>query len=72
MLVLSRKVGERIVIGDNVVVQVLEVRRWQVRLGICAPSAVPIRRKELPALPSRPGAAPGDAPGDLKPTLPED
>jgi carbon storage regulator len=48
MLVLSRKIGERIVIGDTVVVQVLAVRRGQIRLGISAPASVSIRREELP------------------------
>jgi carbon storage regulator len=48
MLVLSRKIGERIVIGENVVVQVLAVRRGQIRLGISAPTSVSIRREELP------------------------
>jgi carbon storage regulator len=48
MLVLSRKVGERIVIADTVVVQVLAVRRGQIRLGISAPASVSIRREELP------------------------
>jgi carbon storage regulator len=48
MLVLSRKVGEKIVIGDTVVVQVLAVRRGQIRLGISAPPSVSIRREELP------------------------
>jgi carbon storage regulator len=48
MLVLSRKVGERIVIGETVVVQVLAVRRGQIRLGISAPASVSIRREELP------------------------
>jgi carbon storage regulator len=48
MLVLSRKVGERIVIGDTVIVQVLAVRRGQIRLGITAPPSVSIRREELP------------------------
>jgi carbon storage regulator len=49
VLVLSRKVGESILIGADVVVQVLEVRRGEARLGISAPAAVPIRRSELPA-----------------------
>ena len=53
MLVLSRKVGERIVIGDTVVVQVLAVRRGQIRLGITAPASVPIRREELPRHPPK-------------------
>jgi carbon storage regulator len=48
MLVLSRKVGERILIGDNVVVEVLQVRGGHIRLGISAPAEVRIRREELP------------------------
>lgn len=47
MLVLSRKVGERIAIAGDIVVQVLEIRGRQVRLGIDAPHDVPIRREEL-------------------------
>ncbi len=48
MLVLSRKPNERIVIGDNIVVQIVRVSGGTVRLGIEAPAAVPIRRDELP------------------------
>lgn len=47
MLVLSRKVGERILIGDNVVVTVLAVERGKLRLGFEAPRDVRITRKEL-------------------------
>ena len=47
MLVLSRKIGEKIVIGKGVVVTVLEVKGRQVRLGIEAPLDVPIWRGEL-------------------------
>ena len=47
MLVLTRKIGERIRIGDTVVVQVLEVRGTQVRLGVEAPSEVRIYREEI-------------------------
>ena len=47
MLVLSRKVGERVVIGDQIVVTVLEVKGRQVRLGFEAPSNVQIWRGEL-------------------------
>jgi carbon storage regulator len=53
MLVLSRKIGERLVIGEGVVVQVLAVRRGQIRLGISAPPSVHIRREELPELPEK-------------------
>jgi len=47
MLVLTRKVGERIRIGDEVTLQVLEVRGGQVRLGLAAPAAVRIFREEV-------------------------
>jgi carbon storage regulator len=47
MLVLSRKRDERIVIGDNIVITVVEVRGDKVRLGIEAPTEVPVHRQEV-------------------------
>jgi carbon storage regulator len=47
MLVLTRKVGERIVIDNDIVVEVLEVVGSRVRIGIQAPSGVTILRQEL-------------------------
>jgi carbon storage regulator len=47
MLILTRKVGEMIRIGDAVTVRVLEVRGSQVRLGIDAPADVRIFREEV-------------------------
>jgi carbon storage regulator len=47
MLVLTRKAGERIVIDDNIVVEVLEVQGNRVRIGIQAPQGVTILRQEL-------------------------
>jgi carbon storage regulator len=47
MLVLTRKAGERILIADNVVVEVLEIQGNRVRIGIQAPSGVTILRQEL-------------------------
>ena len=47
MLVLTRKVHQSIVIGDNIEVVVLEVRGEQVRLGIRAPRDVAVHRKEI-------------------------
>jgi len=47
MLVLSRKLGERVVIGDGIVVTVLEVKGKNVRLGFEAPSDISIWRGEL-------------------------
>ena len=47
MLVLSRRVGERIIIGKDVYVTVLEVCYGKARLGIDAPTEVPIYRDEI-------------------------
>ena len=47
MLVLSRRIGEEIVIGGNVRVTVLNVSGQKVRLGIMAPSSVAVLRREL-------------------------
>jgi carbon storage regulator len=49
MLVLSRKRNESVVINDQVVVTVVEVRGDKVRLGIQAPRDVPIHRSEVMA-----------------------
>jgi carbon storage regulator len=47
MLVLSRKPGERITIGDDIYVTVLEVRGGRVKLGFSGPAEVPIHREEI-------------------------
>jgi carbon storage regulator len=49
MLVISRKVGESIVIGDSIVVTVVQTQRGRVRLGVEAPPGVLILREELHA-----------------------
>lgn len=51
MLVLSRKQGERLKIGEEVVVTIVRVSASRVELGIQAPSRIRIKREELPALP---------------------
>jgi carbon storage regulator len=47
MLVLSRKVGEKILIGDNIAVTVVRVAQGTVRIGVEAPHDLPIVREEL-------------------------
>ena len=47
MLVLARKVGQSIVIGDSIELIVIEVRGEQVRIGVQAPRAIAVHRKEL-------------------------
>ncbi len=49
MLVLSRKIGETVAIGDNVVVQVLSLHESNVRLGIVAPQEISVDRGEVRA-----------------------
>jgi carbon storage regulator len=47
MLILTRRAGERVVIGDDVLVTVMEVSGQTVRLGIAAPQGLPIYREEI-------------------------
>ena len=47
MLVLSRKKNESIVINDNIVITVVEVRGDKVRLGVVAPKDVTVHRQEV-------------------------
>ena len=47
MLVLSRKLGEKIVIGDDIVVTVVKIDRNQIRIGVEAPHEVPVYREEI-------------------------
>jgi len=47
MLVLSRKKNESIVINDDIVVTIVEIRGDKVRLGIEAPRDIPVHRREV-------------------------
>ncbi len=47
MLVLSRKLGEKIVIGENIRITVVKIDRNQIRIGIEAPGEVPVYREEI-------------------------
>jgi carbon storage regulator len=68
MLVLSRKVGQRIWIGDEISVTVVRISGGAVRLGIEAPPQMPVTREEL-----RAGSEPDeDAADDAVPTAAAD
>lgn len=47
MLVLSRQKEEQIVIADNIIVTVIDIRGDKVRLGIEAPAEIPVHRREV-------------------------
>jgi carbon storage regulator CsrA len=47
MLVLSRKLGESVQVGDGILIRIVEVRRSRVRIGIEAPPSVRIQREEI-------------------------
>lgn len=47
MLALSRKLGESIIINNDIEITVLEIKGDQVKIGIAAPKSVPIYRKEI-------------------------
>lgn len=58
MLVLSRKLGEKIYIGEKICITVVDIDRGKIRLGIEAPRDVPIFRQELlPLNTEAPGTA---------------
>ena len=47
MLVLSRKIGQSVIVNDNIELQIVDIRRDTVRLGIQAPKDVSVHRKEV-------------------------
>ncbi len=47
MLILTRKVGEKIRIGEEIEISVLEIKGRQARIGIKAPSGLPVHREEV-------------------------
>lgn len=63
MLTLTRKVGQKIRIGDHIEIVVREIRGRQVRLGISAPQGLPVYREELYQQIAQEGANPKE-PGE--------
>jgi carbon storage regulator len=47
MLILTRKLGENIVINDNIIITVIENKGQQVRIGIDAPRSIAVHRQEI-------------------------
>jgi carbon storage regulator len=47
MLIITRRPGEKIMLGDNVVIEVIEASGSSVRIGIDAPKSIPVYREEI-------------------------
>jgi len=47
MLVLSRKKNETILIGDDIIITIVDIRGDKVRMGITAPTDIPVHRREV-------------------------
>ena len=47
MLIITRRPGEKVMLGDDVVIEVIEVSGSSVRIGIDAPKSIPVYREEL-------------------------
>jgi carbon storage regulator len=67
MLILARRIGESIMIGDQVQVSVVDIKGDQVKLGIKAPSQVKVYRSEVYAAIQEENRAAAAAPGTLPP-----
>jgi carbon storage regulator len=65
MLVLSRQRDESIVIGDNIVITIVDIRGDKVRLGIEAPGEVPVHRQEVFEAIQRENRKPGASPSGV-------
>jgi len=65
MLIITRRSGEKIMLGDDVVVHVMEIVGNSVRIGIQAPRSVPVYREEIWNAVRDENRAAADAPADL-------
>lgn len=70
MLILTRRVGETFIIGDDITITVCSVRNGQVRIGIEAPRDVSIHRKEVYERIQREGEGPSSSTEEAGANLP--
>ena len=71
MLILTRRPGERVVIGEDILVTVMEVSGQTVRLGVAAPDQLPIYREEIWLAVQAENRAAAEAAVDSLPTAPK-
>ncbi len=71
MLIITRRPGEKLMIGDDVVVEVMEISGSNVRIGIAAPKSVPVYREEIWTAVKEENAAAAATPTDVKLPTPD-
>ncbi len=71
MLIITRRPGEKIMIGDDIVVEVIEVSGSNVRIGIAAPKSVPVYREEIWTAVKEENAAAAATPRDVQLPTPD-
>lgn len=67
MLIITRRAGQRIMIGDDIVINVMELAGSNVRLGVEAPKSLPIYREEIWEAVKQENEAAAHAPADRMP-----
>ena len=67
MLIITRHAGERIMLGDDIVIEVMEIFGTSVRIGIGAPRSIPVYREEIYAA-ARDGKRAAARPGSGEPS----
>lgn len=71
MLIITRKPGEKVMVGDDVVVHLMEIVGGSVRLGIEAPRSIPVYREEIYSAVRDENRAAAEAEPDTLPQRPE-
>jgi carbon storage regulator len=70
MLIITRRPGEKVMLGDDVVIEVIEVSGSSVRIGIAAPRSIPVYREEIWRAVRDENAAAAQADAELPEDLP--
>lgn len=68
MLIITRRPGEKLMIGDDIVIEVIEVSGSSVRIGIQAPKSIPVYREEIYTAVKEENAAAATTGADALPT----
>ncbi len=71
MLIITRRPGEKLMLGDDIVVEVIEVSGSSVRIGIAAPRSIPVYREEIYTAVKEENAAAAHTSSDIDLPIPD-